>query len=124
MGIEIQIQDTIREDDGLAMSSRNAYLSAEERMAAPVVYRSLSSARLLFENLHDNESISSTKLIETVESTLGTEPLVSEIQYVSVDSRAIMRPLNEVVKSQNGGAIISLACKVGNVRLIDNIVLK
>jgi len=124
MGIDIQVQDTIREADGLAMSSRNAYLTAEERSAAPVVYRSLRSAQELFEKLNDNESISSAQLKETVESVLQKEPLVSEIQYVSVDSRATMQPLNEVEKSATGGAIISLACKVGTVRLIDNVVLR
>lgn len=124
MGIDIQVQDTIREADGLAMSSRNAYLTAEERTAAPVVYRSLRSAQELFDKLKDNESISSTQLKENVESILQNEPLVSEIQYVSVDSRETMRPVNVVEMSKDGGAIISLACKIGTVRLIDNVVLK
>jgi pantoate--beta-alanine ligase len=121
MDVNIVVKDTVREGDGLAMSSRNAYLTAEERLAAPVVYRSLCNARKVFERLLEDESIDSSILRETVESELRNEPLISKIQYVSVDSKATMRPLTEVTRSE--GAIISLACKVGSVRLIDNIVL-
>ena len=120
MGIGISVQETVREADGLAMSSRNAYLTESERLAAPVVYRSLTAARDLYER-HSQPAAASV-LRETVESTLRHEPLVSEVHYVSVDSRETMRPLETVVKGT--GAIISLACKVGNVRLIDNIVLE
>jgi pantoate--beta-alanine ligase len=122
MGIKIKIQETVRESDGLAMSSRNAYLTADERAVAPVVYRSLCAARDLFQNLEAKESIPSAQLKQVVESTLRSEPLVSEIQYVSVDGRDTMRPLEQVDKMD--GAIISLACKLGKVRLIDNIVLR
>ena len=121
MDVKIVVKDTIREPDGLAMSSRNAYLTAEERKAAPVVYQSLYAAKQLFEQLLEGESISSDELRATVEKILGSERLVSEIQYVSVDSKATMRPIAEVHK--NDGGIISLACKVGSVRLIDNIIL-
>jgi len=123
MDVNIVVRDTVREEDGLAMSSRNAYLTAEERRAAPVVYRSLCAARTLFQRLRqDDESISCDELREAVERVLKSEPLVSEVQYVAVDDKATMRPCQ--CKVQKGdGAIISLACKVGNVRLIDNIVL-
>ena len=124
MGIRIQIQETVRESDGLAMSTRNAYLTAAERAAAPVIYRSLCAARDLFQDLKANEtssSIPSSQLREAVEATLRAEPLVAEIQYVSVDSCETMRPLETVTLAD--GAIVSLACKVGKVRLIDNIVL-
>lgn len=120
MGIDIQVQDTVREADGLAMSSRNAYLTTEERAAAPVVYRSLTAARDLYEQ--SAQSMPASRLRETVESALRQEPLVSQLHYVAVDSRETMRPLETVEKGS--GAIISLACKVGTVRLIDNIVLK
>ena len=122
MDVTIQIQETIREPDGLAKSSRNVYLSPEERAAAPVVYRSLCAARDLFDKLSADSSIDSEVLMETVENILQEEPLVQKIQYVSVDSRATMRSLERVEKTE--GAIVSLACRVGNVRLIDNVVLK
>ena len=121
MDIEIHVQPTVRELDGLAMSSRNAYLTPAERRAAPVVYGSLCVARTLIEELPVGESIKSQQLQLTVENILRSEPLVSEIQYISVDSRNTMRPLERVFRKE--GAIVSLACKVGSVRLIDNILL-
>lgn len=123
--LEIVVKDTVREADGLAMSSRNSYLTAAERQAAPVVYRALCAARVKWESLLLREgeaaSVESCVLQETVEEVLRSEPLVSEIQYISVDSKANMRPLTHVRRDE--GAIVSLACKIGTVRLIDNIVL-
>lgn len=128
MDIDVVIMDTIREDDGLAMSSRNAYLTKEERLVAPIVYKSLCAARDLFEsrkksNTNDN-GVSSGELILQVNNILKSESLVSEIQYITVDNKETMEPMigdNEVLFSE--GAIVSLACKVGSVRLIDNIVI-
>jgi pantoate--beta-alanine ligase len=135
MDVEIVVKDTIREADGLAMSSRNAYLTADERRAAPVIYQSLCAARRLF---HEHFSkiasppnasppptvCSSEALRQCVEQVLLSEPLVREIQYISVDCRETMQPITigEGVHRETG-CIISLACKVGSVRLIDNIVL-
>lgn len=121
MDINVVVKDTIREHDGLAMSSRNAYLNEDERRVAPIVYQSLCAARDLVHNLGDGESMASDRVREAVERVLKSEPLVSEIQYVSVDNRATMRPCEQVNKAD--GAVISLACKVGSVRLIDNIIV-
>lgn len=118
MDLNVIVKDTIRESDGLAMSSRNAYLNADERKAAPIIYESLCRAKDMFEA---NPGVSSSDLIEGVQNVLNMEPLVSKIQYVSVDSKATMRPIDIVGEE---GAIISLACQVGSVRLIDNIVLE
>lgn len=118
MDLEVIVMDTIREPDGLAMSSRNAYLTETERAAAPAVYRSLCAARDLYSKSEEN--VSSQDLIEAVEKVLRGEPLVSEVQYVSVDSRETMRPISLVGRD---GAVVSLACKVGCVRLIDNIII-
>eukprot|EP00545_Synedropsis_sp_CCMP1620_P005546 CAMPEP_0119016040 /NCGR_PEP_ID=MMETSP1176-20130426/11784_1 /TAXON_ID=265551 /ORGANISM="Synedropsis recta cf, Strain CCMP1620" /LENGTH=244 /DNA_ID=CAMNT_0006969367 /DNA_START=197 /DNA_END=927 /DNA_ORIENTATION=+ len=108
MDLEICIMDTIREADGLAMSSRNAYLTAEERAVAPIVYKSLCAARDLY--TERKAGLSASGLQQTVSSLLKSEPLVSEVQYVSVDSRTTMRPIGTVGEE---GAVISLACKVG-----------
>ena len=121
LDVNVVVKETVREPDGLAMSSRNASLSTEERLAAPAVYGSLCAARDQFQQLQAGKSISSAALIACVESILHGEPLVSEIQYVSVDSKATMRPLTTVLHGE--GAIVSVAVKVGSVRLIDNIVL-
>lgn len=117
MDLNVIVKDTIREDDGLAMSSRNAYLKPEERKAAPIIYQALRTAR---EQYLADPGVSATALRETVQSILQTEPLVSEIQYISVDNKATMKTISRVGEE---GGVISLACKVGSVRLIDNIVL-
>lgn len=124
MPLEVVICDTMREEDGLAMSSRNVYLSREERLAAPILYNSLMTAREYFlQNVNscdDSSSIPSSVLSNLVLEILRSEPMVSQVQYVSVDDRETMRPIDTVDRN---GAIISLACKIGSVRLIDNIVL-
>ena len=125
MGIDIHIMDTIREADGLAMSSRNAYLPGPERAAAPVVYRSLCAARdLYFQQSQSPKTTTTTTLAlqARVRQVLAQEPLISDVLYVAVDSRETMRPLETVERGT--GAIVSLACKLGGVRLIDNIILE
>jgi pantoate--beta-alanine ligase len=123
MNINVQIMDTVREDDGLAMSSRNAYLDTDQRRAAPVVYKALCAARELYDSRFSRgmEFIDATVLQEVVEDILNTEPLISKIQYVAIDDMETMQPL---VKVGSDGCIVSLACILGTVRLIDNIVLK
>jgi pantoate--beta-alanine ligase len=122
MDVNVVVKDTVREADGLAMSSRNAYLSKEERKAAPVLYRSLTAAYNEFRLLAaDSGTLSSSRIKEVVQTELATEPLVSEVQYVSVDSKATMQSIPQVHAEK--GAILSIACKIGEVRLIDNIVL-
>lgn len=117
MDLNVIIMDTVREHDGVAMSSRNAYLKPDERAAAPIIYRSLKAAKALYDS---KGSVETTALIAIVEQGLKSEPLVSEIQYVSVDSKETMQSVTHVGKE---GAVISLACKVGSVRLIDNMIL-
>lgn len=124
MDVNVVVKETMREDNGLAMSSRNAYLTLEERRAASVLYRSLCAARDVLEECtaqNPAARVPATLLQDTVQRVLRQEPLVSEIQYIAVDSKATMRQCEHVTKSE--GAIVSIACKVGAVRLIDNIVL-
>uniref|UniRef100_A0A7R9WRY9 Pantoate--beta-alanine ligase n=1 Tax=Craspedostauros australis TaxID=1486917 RepID=A0A7R9WRY9_9STRA len=122
MDLSIVPVDTMREADGLAMSSRNAYLTAEERKAAPVVHRSLLAAKTALEAAGSTAgAIPGAELAQAVKAVLESEPLVSDVQYVSVDDKSTMRAL-ETVNADDGG-IVSLACKVGSVRLIDNIML-
>lgn len=123
MDTNVQIMDTVREHDGLAMSSRNAYLTAEERSVAPIVYKALCAGREMFDSrlARGMEEVDATDLQEVVESVLKSEPMITEVQYVAVDDLDNMQQLDKV---GNDGCIISLACKLGSVRLIDNIVLK
>lgn len=123
MDVNVQIMDTVREEDGLAMSSRNAYLTKEERERAPIVYQSLRVALELFDSrfARGEEEVNADDLREAVTSVLESEPMISEIDYVAIDDLENMRPMEKV---GDAGCVVSLACKLGSVRLIDNIVLR
>jgi pantoate--beta-alanine ligase len=112
--VEIVGCATVREVDGLAMSSRNAYLSAEERAAAPALYRALIAARDRFATGERQGD----ELRRTMRQVLAAEPLV-HIDYVSVADQKSMQELAMVADV----ALLSLAARIGNTRLIDNIVV-
>ena len=120
MDVNVVVGETVRESDGLAKSSRNAYLTEIERPAAAIIYKSLVAAR---ETWKDNPLITSSELISIVRNGLESESLVTKIQYISVESMDTMKAVSKPSDCENG-ATISLGCIVGSVRLIDNIVLK
>jgi pantoate--beta-alanine ligase len=102
---------TIREADGLALSSRNVHLSAPERAAAPVVHRALIAAR---DRWAAGERSADT-LRRLMLDHLSAEPLAS-VDYVSVADATTLRELDEI----DGPALLSMAVRFGNTRLIDN----
>lgn len=112
--VEIVVVPTVREGDGLAMSSRNTYLSPTERTAAAVLYRALQRATALFEDGVRNAEA----LRAVMQQTLEEEPLVN-IDYVSVADSETLEESREV----RGSAMASLAVRIGKTRLIDNILL-
>ncbi len=112
---EIVVVPTVREDSGLAMSSRNEYLNKEERGAAAVLHRALSQAR---EAYNEGER-SAASLIELVGSMIEKEPR-ARIDYVSVNDAETLEKLERL---DDRAVLISLAVYIGNTRLIDNIVL-
>jgi pantoate--beta-alanine ligase len=115
MNLEVIICPTLREKDGLAMSSRNVYLNPEERAQAPVLHKALSTAHVMWaEGERD-----SSKLRQTVVDIIRQKPL-GKIEYVSI---ANAFTLEELEQSQPP-AVISLAVKFGKTRLIDNILLE
>jgi pantoate--beta-alanine ligase len=115
LGVEVVVAPTVREADGLALSSRNAYLTAEERRAAPVVYRALCRAQELWrQGVRDGE-----RLRREVRRVLAAEPLVEAVDYVSVADAATLEELDQV----QGQALVSVAVKLGTPHLIDNILL-
>lgn len=112
--IEIVVCPTMREADGLAMSSRNVYLDAEQRKAATVLFRALSAAKELYEaGERDAE-----KVRGKMKEVLAGEPL-AEPQYVSCADYDTLEELTEI----NGKALFSMAVFIGKTRLIDNFVL-
>jgi pantoate--beta-alanine ligase len=106
---------TVREADGLAMSSRNAYLSPEERRAATVLWETLMAALAEFEK---GERDGKT-LHRVVEEMIGREPL-ARLDYVAVADPMTLEPVERV---DSRGAICLLAVWIGKVRLIDNLPL-
>ena len=113
--VQIVIADTVREADGLAMSSRNSYLDANQRRGAAVLYRALIAARRAFDGGERNAEV----LRETVSAVLATEPM-AQTHYVSIADPATLKELHVIGMT---GALISLAVQVGPARLIDNILL-
>jgi pantoate--beta-alanine ligase len=112
---EIVILPTVREESGLALSSRNAYLDEDERRAAAVLYRALRTAK----EAYKNGERSGTRLADWVRSTVETEPR-ARIDYVSV---ADAETLEKLDKLDDRPVLIALAVHVGKTRLIDNVVL-
>jgi len=113
--VEILVVPTVREETGLAMSSRNEYLTVEERQAAAVLNRALLQARSAFEQGERQAQ----KLVGIVSETIEKEASV-RVDYVSINDA---QSLEEIVAVDSRPALISLAAFVGKTRLIDNIVL-
>ena len=112
--VEIVACDTVREPDGLALSSRNVYLSPAERRAAPVVHRALRAAHEAFRG----GERSAEALRQTMRQVLEAEPL-ARLDYLSV---ADARSLRELLRVE-GPAVASLAVFFGRTRLIYNLPL-
>jgi len=112
--IEIIPVPTVREPDGLAMSSRNTYLNTEERRAATALYRGLMAAKALFEKGERD----ARRLVEECRKVLEAEPLV-RVDYVEICDAEELKPIERV----EGPAFLAVAAFVGPARLIDGIVL-
>jgi pantoate--beta-alanine ligase len=112
---EIVVIPTVREESGLAMSSRNANLTPDEREKAAVIFMALKEAKLAFKNDVRNAS----KLTEIVRKTIEAEPL-ARIDYVAVVDAGTLEPIEKIEDSE---AILSTAVFFGKIRLIDNVTL-
>jgi len=112
---EIIVAPTVREETGLAMSSRNNYLTDDERRAAAVLNRALSEANVAF----DEGERSAARLIEIVRTTIDNEPL-ARVDYISLNDA---ENLDGVEWVDERPVLLSLAAFVGKTRLIDNRVL-
>ncbi|HDH96704.1 MAG TPA: 4-phosphopantoate--beta-alanine ligase, partial [Proteobacteria bacterium] len=110
--IEIVAGETVRESDGLAMSSRNTYLDADERKAATCLIRALTAAKEAF----DAGERDSDRLRAIMREVIASEPL-AEIDYVEVASQRNMKPISGEIAEP---AVMALAVRIGKARLIDN----
>jgi pantoate--beta-alanine ligase len=114
--VKIVAHPTVREEDGLALSSRNRYLTENERTQAPVLFRGLSAALELF----GSGERSAPRLREAIVATYRTAPLIAP-EYVEIADAVTLEPLVRV----DGVALVAVAARTGETgtRLIDNIVL-
>ena len=113
-GIELVVCPTVREADGLAMSSRNSYLSSEQRLQASVLYKSLMLGRSLI--IHGERNAAT--VIKEMKEMLLTAPL-AVVDYVSIADQETMEELGQC----RGNILVSLAVCFGTTRLIDNMTL-
>jgi pantoate--beta-alanine ligase len=113
--IEVIACPTVRESDGLAMSSRNIYLEPEERKAATVLYRSLQLARkLVAEGERDPDRVT-----DEMRALISRESLV-EPEYVAALDWDLLAPVDRL----RGWVLFALAARVGKARLIDNVLIE
>jgi pantoate--beta-alanine ligase len=117
LGFEMEIVEmpTVREESGLALSSRNALLSDEERDKAAVIFRALKEAKTAYKNGERN----ALKLTEIVQKVIGEEP-PAKIDYIAVVDRETLQPVEKVGDRET---MIAVAVFIDSVRLIDNVVL-
>jgi len=114
MPIEVEVCPTVREADGLAMSSRNAYLSPEQRQQAVSLFRALEGAR---QAIADGQRDAATLIARMRETLQSAGPC--RIDYVDVVHPATLEPIDPVTCP----VLIALAVRIGQSRLIDNIVV-
>jgi pantoate--beta-alanine ligase len=115
MGVEVLGMPTVREADGLAMSSRNTYLLPEERKAALSLYRSLQKAKELLQKGERKVD----RIINEVRGILQSEPLV-RVDYAQICDACTLQDVDRI----EGDVVIALAAYLGKTRLIDNLVYR
>ena len=113
--VQIVVCPTVREPDGLAMSSRNHYLSPEERQSAICLYQALQNAQKLFESGERHAA----RLRHEMETTVLATPEVSVDYLEVVDARML-----QAIEKVEGKTLLAGAIRLGKTRLIDNIILE
>lgn len=111
--VDIIVCPTIREPDGLAMSSRNVYLAVQQRSTARVLYKCLNNAS----EAAKKGTTSGETMREMMRQTLLSEPLISQIDYASVYDPETLEEVDEI----KGDVLLAVAVRMGSTRLIDNI---
>jgi pantoate--beta-alanine ligase len=115
MNLEVVVSPTVREKDGLAMSSRNIYLNPQERKTATILFKALTLAQKLRKKGESDAEI----LRQQMTALISREPL-AKIEYISIADTDTLEELSTI----NGQVLASMAVRIGQTRLIDNIILK
>jgi pantoate--beta-alanine ligase len=114
MNLEVVAVPTVREPDGLAMSSRNTYLNTEDRRQATVLYQALDLAQKLYAGGEKDAEFIRRKMTELIQ-----EKPLADIDYISIADAKTLEELDELKPP----ALVSMAVRIGKTRLIDNIVM-
>jgi pantoate--beta-alanine ligase len=112
LGVEIIVRPTVRERDGLAMSSRNVYLTSEERRIAPIFFHALHAGRQAIDS-----GVTDSKSILAIMQLIITGSPAIEVDYLAVCDPATLEPLSRIDRQ----AVLLGAIRLGRVRLIDNV---
>jgi pantoate--beta-alanine ligase len=115
LGIRLDIRPTVREQDSLAMSSRNAYLSVEARQIAPILYQALQAGKQAIEG----GTADARSVVNRMRTVLGREP-AARVDYVAVCDLKTLEPLAVIEHD----AVLLGAIRLGAVRLIDNVIVR
>lgn len=115
MPLKVVVCPTMREKDGLAMSSRNTYLTPEMRQNATLLYKSLTKAKEMYRGGERDAD----KIKQTMTGIIKSQP-IGIIDYISIADNETLREIKKIEKP----ALISMAVKFGKTRLIDNIILE
>jgi pantoate--beta-alanine ligase len=114
LDVQVNLLPTVREEDGLAMSSRNSYLGPKQRKDAGCLYRALQRARELVGGGQSSAEKVSGEMKRLIHSVKGTR-----VEYIAIVNSDTLEPVREV----KGKTLIALAVRIGKIRLIDNILL-
>lgn len=120
MPIEVHTCPTHREHDGLAFSTRNAYLQEADRAAAPVLFRALSAATECYDA---NPTISRQNLVDIVHDTIRQEPLAGAVEYISLSDPETGAELKDPCVGAVLSAVVQFGQEGEKVRILDNVVL-
>ena len=114
MPLKIEVCPTMREESGLAISSRNQYLSESEKKEAALLYASLEKCKqMVGEGISDSD-----KLVDSMQAVLAKSPNIN-VEYISIVDIETLRDLDHITP----GALVAMAVKIGQTRLIDNIIV-
>lgn len=114
LGVDVRLMPTLREDDGLAMSSRNAYLGPKQRKDATCLYRALQRAEELAGRGENSAAKVAAEMRKIIQKVKGTR-----IEYVAIVNAETLEPVKEI----KGRTLVALAVRLGKARLIDNVIL-